>query len=396
MRSNRTYLVEVRLDTARWVRIVHTAMTADALVRQLRHRYGYRCTVQVERLTVRTVWRAVWAALRYRLKPALRHHIVQTTLQAHRYGIALPEMYAALARATHHPVWSFLTHLLLHGNTLSEVFREMGFPRTDVAILRCGEQGGALEESLVLLDRQYRTQEDIRGHVRALMHRQIWIGIAFIGALGMMQRVFLPVIDEVLQSMGTRLPAWVTWISVGIQWGLLSTLGAAGAAGLGVRMGWQRMVTLARRVLHSIPILRRVYTHLDWSTVYLHAAVLERVGRGSAAAWRDAAGLCRTARVRRICLAMAQYCEHSPMSAGGLDRMGFPEEDTVLITAAWHTGQLHTAYTHLAEIHRTRLAATVHAVGHHMEQALTLGIGILVAVLLIAAYQALFQTYRWG
>src|SRR5579884_2128579 len=312
------------------------------------------------------------------LETQTKSKLLQTTLAAVRQDVEAGLMFsAALER---------------HPKVFSELY---------VAMVRAGEAGGVLENSMMRVADQLEKDASLRRQVRsAMIYPTLVISFAVIVMLALVA-FLIPVFENVFKQFGGHLPS-LTQFMVGLshlvnnQWYLLIAF-IAGAAGAFIfwkrskrgRTQWDafklRIPLKIGEVVQKVAIARwsRTLSSLTSAGVPIMHAL-------------DITG--RTAGNKIIEGAMGTVID-SVKSGGTISeplRLAkvFPPMVSHMVGVGEETGALDTMLAKLADFYEDEVAAAIKALTSILEPAMIILVGGIVGVIVISMYLPLFNVYN--
>jgi type IV pilus assembly protein PilC len=269
-----------------------------------------------------------------------------------------------------------------------------------VAMIRSGETGGVLEESLQRISDQLEKEDALRRQVRAAMvYPSVVISFAMIVMLALVAFI-VPVFAKVFKDFGGKLPA-LTQFTVGMshmlthRWYILILLTGAAVFGF---VKWKKSTwgrpqwdTLKLRVplkigdtVQKVALARwsRTFSALVSSGVPILQAI-EIVGQtaGNAVVERSMSQV--TDSVKRGGTIAAPLKDKPVFPAMVVDMIGVGEE----------TGALDTMLTKVADFYEEEVAAAVKAITSILEPVMIIRVGGMVGFIVISMYLPLFKVY---
>jgi type IV pilus assembly protein PilC len=270
-----------------------------------------------------------------------------------------------------------------------------------VAMVRAGETGGILEESLMRVADQLEKDDSLRRQVKsAMMYPSLIGGFALLVLLALVT-FLVPVFEKIFKDFGGDLPA-ITKLTVAMshfvtgQWyiGLALLVGSI----IGFRK-WKRTDKGREQwdrfklrvpfkigdIVQKVALARfsRTYSALIAAGVPMLQAI-EITGR--------------TAGNRVVEIAMEKVRD-SVKSGGSIaapmrDEPGaFPTMVTQMVAVGEETGALETMLSKIADFYEDEVAATLKALTSILEPLMIIVVGAIVGFIVISMYMPMFKVY---
>jgi type IV pilus assembly protein PilC len=269
-----------------------------------------------------------------------------------------------------------------------------------VAMIRSGETGGMLEDSLQRISDQLEKEDALRRQVRAAMvYPAVVISFALIVMLALVAFI-VPVFAKVFKETGGQLPS-LTKFTVGMsdllthRWYLLILIVAGIVFGFvkWKMSSWGRPQwdTFKLRVPMKIGDTVQKIALARWSRTF-SALVSSGVPILQAI---DIVG--KTAGNAVVERSMAQVTESvkrgGTIAAPLKNASVFPAMVVDMISVGEETGALDTMLTKVADFYEEEVAAAVKAITSILEPVMIIGVGAIVGFVVISMYLPLFKVY---
>src|SRR4051794_5242554 len=269
-----------------------------------------------------------------------------------------------------------------------------------VSMVRAGESGGVLEESLERIAAQLEADDSLRRQVKAaMMYPAVVLSFAFLVLIALIAFI-VPVFVDVFKDFGGELPA-ITRFTVGLsnmvtgQWYILL------AAGIGIVVGFRKWKVseigrpqwdaFRMRIPFKIGVTVQKIALARWSRTFsaLYSAgvpILQAI---------EVTG--QTAGNSVVEKAMADVIES--VKAGGQiatplrDIEVFPPMVAQMIAVGEETGGLDTMLDKVADFYEDEVAAAVKAMTSILEPIMIVLVGGIVGFVVIAMYMPMFKVY---
>jgi type IV pilus assembly protein PilC len=269
-----------------------------------------------------------------------------------------------------------------------------------VAMIRSGETGGMLEDSLQRISDQLEKEDALRRQVRAAMvYPAVVISFALIVMLALVAFI-VPVFAKVFKETGGQLPS-LTKFTVGMsdllthRWYLLILIVGGIVVGFvkWKKSSWGRPQwdTFKLRVPMKIGDTVQKIALARWSRTF-SALVSSGVPILQAI---DIVG--KTAGNAVVERSMAQVTESvkrgGTIAAPLKNASVFPAMVVDMISVGEETGALDTMLTKVADFYEEEVAAAVKAITSILEPVMIIGVGAIVGFVVISMYLPLFKVY---
>jgi type IV pilus assembly protein PilC len=269
-----------------------------------------------------------------------------------------------------------------------------------VAMVRAGEAGGVLEESLERIADQLEKDDALRRQVKAAMAYPTVVLVFAMGVLLALIAFIVPVFVGVFKDFGGELPM-ITKVTVKAssivtgQWYLLL------AAAIGIPIGFKKWRTsswgrpqwdrLRIRFPFKIGVTAQKISLARWSRTFsaLYSAgvpimqAIEVTGQTAGNSLIDDA---------------MQSVNESVKSGGSIaaplrEATIFPSMVAQMIAVGEETGNLDTMLTKVADFYEDEVAAAVKALTSILEPIMIVLVGAIVGFIVIAMYMPMFKVY---
>ena len=269
-----------------------------------------------------------------------------------------------------------------------------------VAMIRSGETGGVLEDSLQRISDQLEKEDALRRQVRAAMvYPSVVISFAMIVMLALVTFI-VPVFAKVFKDFGGKLPA-LTQFTVG-----MSNL---------ITHRWYIIILLvAGAVFAFIKWKKSTWGRPQWDTLKLRVPLKigDTVQKVALARWSRTFSALVSSGVPILQAidivgqtAGNAVVEHSmgevtdSVKRGGTiaaplkDKPVFPAMVVDMISVGEETGALDTMLTKVADFYEEEVAAAVKAITSILEPVMIILVGGMVGFIVISMYLPLFKVY---
>lgn len=375
------------------------AQDANDLLAQLSHR-GLAAVSPPRRARV-----AARAVARARLKPAdladLASYVALTT----RAGLSVVDSIADFAQDRPPAVAALLSGVVESvrgGTTLAEAFAPRLGPRDRafLAMVRAGEESGALDEAMESAARQIRFQLEVRSRLRQALVQPA-ILLTCVGGLVLLLITFLlPRILGMLADANVPLPpttAFLMAISGFLREQWLFVLIGGVAAGVGLRrfLRTERGQRTADRVALALPVVGSLVRLSAEARFVSTMGSLLGSGVDAVRSLRMAADASGSAVLgAQLQRAAAQVSEGSTLSRALID--GVPLHPLVrrMIQLGEATGSLQSTLATAVGFLSVELPRRVQRVVALLEPTIVVASGVVVAFILLSALMPVFSLYE--
>jgi type IV pilus assembly protein PilC len=269
-----------------------------------------------------------------------------------------------------------------------------------VSMIRAGETGGVLEDSLLRIADQLEKEDALHRQVRAAMvYPAVVVGFAMVVMLALVAFI-VPVFANIFKEFGGKLPAltqltvsmsnlvthrWylLMLITAGVVWAFLrwkkSTIGAAQWDRFKLRVPLKIGDTVQKIALAR---WSRTFSALVGSGVPILQAI-EITGKTAGNALVEKAMVGVTESVKR----------GGTIAAPLKDTPVFPAMVVDMIAVGEETGALDTMLSKVADFYETEVDAAVKSITSILEPAMIIVVGGMVGFIVISMYLPLFKVY---
>ena len=269
-----------------------------------------------------------------------------------------------------------------------------------VAMVRAGESGGVLEESLNRVASQLEADDSLRRQVKSAMAYPIVVLTFALAVLIGMIAFIVPVFVGVFKDFGGELPL-ITRFTVGLsnavtgQWYLL--LGGAIALFIGFRKwkssSWGRPQwdQFRLRIPFSIGKTVQKIALARWSRTF---SALYGAGVPIMQAIEVTGQTAGNAVVDRAMAAVVESVKSGGSIAAPLkDEPIFPPMVAQMIAIGEETGNLDTMLSKVADFYEDEVAAAIKALTSILEPVMIVLVGGIVGFIVVAMYMPMFKVY---
>ena len=318
-------------------------------------------------------------------------------------GMTLGRALHTLAKRDSEPTYKeIITRLrdeVVQGSSLSDALKIYPdtFPQLYVSMVRAGEAGGALADSLIGLCNHYERVQQARGKViSAMIYPAIVLAVGVLSVVGLM--VFIvPKFSTIFDELGGAMPL-PTRILMGISYGMIDYGWLILLVLFGAGLAFRQFLHTAdgKRWKDAQQLKMPVVSKIARANSFAHfARTLETLIRNGVpilkalAISEDTVGNCVIAA--EIADARTRVTDGSsiagPLAAGGV----FPELLTDMLAVGEETGDLPGALSQIARRYDEELDFSIKILTTVMEPVLILGIALIIGFVAISMLMAVFD-----
>jgi general secretion pathway protein F len=287
---------------------------------------------------------------------------------------------------------------VLEGASLSEAMERQGrFGDFYCSMVRAGEAGGTLAESLRELASFLERSVEARGRVRsALLYPALLLLMAF-GALALIATVLIPTIAPIFKDAGAEPPFVIrhlltTTAFLSQHWTAVCIALVAAAAGVFALALNPQVRAAGDRLALRLPALGDLVTMSETAKLARTLASLLGSGVPMLSALRIASSIAGNTEFRSALDAAAEQVKEGRMLSHAL-REGrvFPGLMLRLVAVGEETGKLEPMLRHVERIFETYLKRRIERVLTLMTPALTVVMGLMVGGLIMSVMSAILS-----
>ena len=270
-----------------------------------------------------------------------------------------------------------------------------------VAMIRSGEAGGVLEESLERISDQLEKDDSLRRQVKSAMaYPTVVFSFALLVLIGMIAFI-VPVFVGVFKDFGGELPL-ITRFTVGLsnmvtgQWYILLAVAIGGFVGFrqwkSSAWGRPQWDQVRLRIPFSIGKTVQKIALARWSRTF---SALYGAGVPIMQAIEVTGQTAGNAVVDRAMAAVIESVKSGGSIAAPLkDAPIFPPMVAQMIAIGEETGNLDTMLSKVADFYEDEVAAAVKALTSILEPLMIVVVGGIVGFIVIAMYMPMFKVYE--
>jgi type IV pilus assembly protein PilC len=269
-----------------------------------------------------------------------------------------------------------------------------------VAMVRAGEAGGVLEESLERISDQLEKDDSLRRQVKSAMaYPTVVMSFAFLVLIGMIAFI-VPVFIGVFKDFGGELPA-ITKFTVALshavtgQWYILIAIAVGGFIGFrkwkSSSWGRPQWDAFRLRIPFKIGDTVEKIALARWSRTF---SALYGAGVPIMQAIEVTGQTAGNAVVDKAMVAVIESVKSGGSIAAPLkDAPIFPPMVAQMIAIGEETGNLDTMLSKVADFYEDEVAAAIKALTSILEPVMIVLVGAIVGFIVVAMYMPMFKVY---
>lgn len=317
-------------------------------------------------------------------------------------GISVVECLNAVARQSESPALSQalneVRQSVLEGNTLADSMRlhPLIFSETFSSLVRAGEAGGQLEETLTLAADQFDREAELREKIKAAMVYPVIVFVAAVGVVAFMLIFIVPVFDNVYRQFGARLPA-ATEMLITLSHILTRAWWAVILVIAGATFAFRRFVAtkfgkhLYHRLLLKLPLIGKLNRKVAIARFTETLAGSVKAGMPILQALAVSAQTTGNVIITEVVDRAAVLVQDGSSLSAPLEESGeFPPMVTYMMAAGEVSGNLDLMLEEISRFYSRDIEYSVSRLTRAMEPIMTILIGIIVLVILLALYMPVF------
>jgi type IV pilus assembly protein PilC len=269
-----------------------------------------------------------------------------------------------------------------------------------VAMIRAGESGGVLEESMMRIADQLEKDDSLRRQVKAaMMYPAVVLIFAMLVLVGLIAFI-VPVFVGVFKDFGGDLPAitkFTVWLSSTVtgQWYILLGMLVGGIVGFrkwkSSSWGRPQWDTLRLKIPFKIGITVQKIALARWSRTF---AALYSAGVPILQAIEVTGKTAGNHVVEKAMEAVIESVKAGGSIAAPLrDQPVFPQMVAQMIAVGEETGGLDTMLSKVADFYEDEVAAAIKALTSILEPLMIVFVGAVVGFIVVAMYMPMFKVY---
>lgn len=319
-----------------------------------------------------------------------------------RAGLPMTEALGAVAEQTENPSLSETFRQvrmdILTGLSLAEAMRKhpRAFSDIYVSLVQVGEAGGTLDQTLEIAAQQYNDEAELREQVRSAMTYPIVVIVATFGVIAVMLLFVVPVFDDIYQRFGKALPF--------ITQSLIDVSRVARSAWWIVLLAIIGLVYFTKRYYQTadgrdridalklrLPLLGKLLRKISIARFTQTFAAVTRGGVPMIKALTTSAGTTGNTILRKAIMKVCERVTEGASLATPLADSGeFPTMVTRMIAAGETSGNLDEMLEEITRFYKRDIEYSVQRLTRLLEPLLTVFVGGIVLVVLLALYMPIF------
>ena len=273
------------------------------------------------------------------------------------------------------------------------------FPPLMVTLVRVGETGGFLGDSLDLMAKSYQSDAELRDKMRAAStYPMVVLVIAVVAVIGMVTFI-VPVFEGMFASLGGELPL-PTQILVNISHNMVWILPLAVALGVGGWFWWMnnRNTIAVRRLIDpfklKMPLFGPLMTKLAVARFTRNLSMMLNAGVPLLQALSNVGQAANNWAVEEAVRAVQKSISDGKSFATPLAKAGvFPPMVAQMVSVGEESGTLPEMLGTVANLYEQEAKTATEQFASTIEPILIVMIGILIGGMVLALYMPMFSIY---
>lgn len=273
------------------------------------------------------------------------------------------------------------------------------FPPLMVSLVRVGETGGFLGDSLALIAKTYQSDAELRDKLKAAStYPMVVLVIALVAVVGMVTFI-VPVFEGMFASLGGELPV-PTMVLVTISHNMIWILPLMVVLGIGGWFWWlnNRNTVAVRRVIDPIklkmPLFGPLMTKLAVARFTRNLSMMLSAGVPLLQALASVSQAANNWAVEQAIATVQQSIRDGRSFATPLAKAGvFPPMVAQMVSVGEESGTLPEMLGTVANLYETEARTATEQFASTIEPILIVMIGILIGGMVLALYMPMFSIY---
>ncbi len=273
------------------------------------------------------------------------------------------------------------------------------FPELYIALIRAGEAGGVLDETLETAAEQFDKEAELREKVKTAFAYPIIVLVTAVGVVGFLIVFVIPRFKQFYDSFGAQLPAitlsliTLSDMVLNIWWDMIFI--AVGIAGF---FAFQRYIKtpVGRRRFDALklkmPLFGKLNRKIAIARLTRTLSAMVRAGVPSLQSLMIASRVANNVIIAEAMTKVAEFVQQGSRLWKPMEDTGqFPPMVTRMIAAGEESGNLDEMLTELTRFYDRDVEYTVQKLTRLLEPLLTVAIGGVVLFVLLALYMPIFN-----
>lgn len=318
-------------------------------------------------------------------------------------GISVVECLNAVARQSENATLSAALYdvrqSVLEGNTIADSLRRHPkiFNDKYIALVRAGEAGGVLEQTLDVAADQFDREAELQEKIKSAMVYPAIVLLSAVGVVMFMLVFIVPVFANVYKQFKASLPAptllLITFSHIlTTYWWMVGIVTGAMIYGVKKFIATKRGKRIYHRIMLKLPMLGKLNRKVAIARFAETLAGSVKSGIPILQALSVSSQTCANVIISEVVdNAALKVKDGSPMSPP-LEASGeFPSMVTYMIAAGEQSGNLDQMLEEISRFYARDIEFSVNRLTRAMEPLMTIVIGVVVLVILLALYMPVFS-----
>lgn len=274
------------------------------------------------------------------------------------------------------------------------------FPPLLISLVRVGESGGFLDESLASIATLYQSEAELRGRIRSATTYPMVVLVVAVIALIAMVTFIVPVFKDMFSSMGGELPLptqILVTLSENMIWILPLLLVLVVAAG--IWWAGNRNTPAVRRVIDplklKLPVVGPLMTKIAVARFARNLSMMLQAGVPLLSALETVSLAADNAAIEDALNDVRESVRGGKSFAGPLERSGvFPAMVSQMVAVGEESGTLPDMLVAIADFYETEARTATEQLTSVIEPLLIVVLGVLIGGMVVALYMPIFGLYE--